>query len=133
MEKILGVVDIPLIGQNIDIFLNTANKKNFCNVFTGLEGTGTVRQITDLQMLKADGTVCFVEISIAIKYHPDKTPKGFSSVLRDVTEHKKKEQALHLSEEMFSKAFRSSPSGMFIAALKGSRIINVNGSVLTSA
>ena len=48
----------------------------------------------------------------------------------EIVQRKKNEQALKLSEEMFSKAFRSSPSGMFIATLDGSRIINVNDSFL---
>lgn len=38
--------------------------------------------------------------------------------------------ALRLSEEMFSKAFRCSPSGMFIASLKDARVMNVNESFL---
>lgn len=49
---------------------------------------------------------------------------------RHVDEQTKSEQALRLSEEMFSKAFRSSPSSMFIAVLKDKRIINVNDSFL---
>lgn len=49
---------------------------------------------------------------------------------RHVNEQKESEQALRLSEEMFSKAFRSSPSSMFIAVLKDKRIINVNDSFL---
>ncbi len=47
-----------------------------------------------------------------------------------IMEHKKSEKALKLSEEMFSKAFRSSPSGMFIATVNGTKIINVNDSFL---
>jgi PAS domain S-box-containing protein len=43
---------------------------------------------------------------------------------------KKNEQALRLSDEMFSKAFRSNPAGMFIAVLSDSRIINANDSFL---
>ncbi len=49
---------------------------------------------------------------------------------RYVSDRKKSEQALRLSEEMFSKAFRSSPSSMFIAVLKDKKIINVNDSFL---
>lgn len=49
----------------------------------------------------------------------------------EMEKQKKIESALRLSEEMFSKAFRCSPSGMFIASLKDARIINVNDSFLT--
>jgi PAS domain S-box-containing protein len=44
---------------------------------------------------------------------------------------RKNEQALRLSDEMFSRAFRSNPAGMFIAVLSDSRIINANDSFLT--
>ncbi len=48
----------------------------------------------------------------------------------EIAQRKKKETALGLTEEMFSKAFRFSPSGLFIASLKTRRIINVNDSFL---
>ena len=48
----------------------------------------------------------------------------------EIAQKRQSEQALRLSEEMFSKAFRSSPSGMFIAGLANGKIINVNDSFL---
>ncbi len=48
----------------------------------------------------------------------------------EIRMRKKNEQALRLSDEMFSKAFRSNPAGMFIAVLSDSRIINANDSFL---
>lgn len=48
----------------------------------------------------------------------------------EIAEKKRNEQALKLSEEMFSKAFHSSPSGMFIASLDSGKVINVNDSFL---
>jgi PAS domain S-box-containing protein len=49
---------------------------------------------------------------------------------REIQERKQVEAALRASEEMFSKAFRSSPNGIVIAALSDLRIINVNESLL---
>lgn len=48
----------------------------------------------------------------------------------EITQHHKTEKALRISEEIFSKAFRSSPSGMFIAAMKDTKILNANDSFL---
>ncbi|MCG8620110.1 MAG: cache domain-containing protein [Desulfobacterales bacterium] len=57
--------------------------------------------------------------------------QDYSRELRaEITEKKRNEQALKLSEEMFSKAFRSSPSGMFIVSLDSGKMINVNDSFL---
>ncbi len=50
---------------------------------------------------------------------------------QEIAQRKRNELALRLSEEMFSKAFRSSPSGMFIVSLDSGKIINVNDSFLS--
>ena len=49
---------------------------------------------------------------------------------REIQERRQVEEALRASEEMFSKAFRSSPNGIVIAALNDLRIINANESLL---
>lgn len=55
----------------------------------------------------------------------------FSANLQaEIHEHQRTGKALRLSEEMFSKAFRCSPSGIFIATIKEGRLINVNTSFL---
>ena len=50
---------------------------------------------------------------------------------KEIQERKQAEAALRTSEEMFSKAFRSSPSGILIATMRDLRIINVNESLLS--
>lgn len=55
-----------------------------------------------------------------------------SNLEEEIRERKQTEEALRLSEEMFSKAFRSSPNGISIATLKDGRFINVNNSFLSS-
>ncbi len=47
---------------------------------------------------------------------------------RDITERKQVEQALRVSEEKFSKAFRSSPDAITISTIAGGRYIEVNDS-----
>jgi diguanylate cyclase (GGDEF)-like protein/PAS domain S-box-containing protein len=48
------------------------------------------------------------------------------SITRDITERKKTEEALRLSEEKFSKAFRFSPEMIVISSLAEGRLIEVN-------
>ena len=45
---------------------------------------------------------------------------------KEIRERRQVEAALLSSEEMFSKAFRSSPNGIFITTLEDLRFINVN-------
>ncbi|WP_321493131.1 cache domain-containing protein [uncultured Desulfobacter sp.] len=60
----------------------------------------------------------------------DTLERSSRKLQEEILQRKRNEQALKLSEEMFSKAFRSSPSGMFIATLDSSKILNVNDSFL---
>lgn len=50
----------------------------------------------------------------------------------EILERKQAEEGLRLSEEMFSKAFRSNPNGICIISLKDGRFINVNDTFLSS-
>ncbi len=60
----------------------------------------------------------------------DKLDVFRSNLESEIRMRKKNEQALRLSEEMFSRAFRSNPAGMCIAVLADSRVINANDSFL---
>ncbi len=53
-----------------------------------------------------------------------------NNIRKEVNERIQQEKALRFSEEMFSKAFRSSPNGIFIATLKDLKFINVNDSFI---
>jgi PAS domain S-box-containing protein len=61
----------------------------------------------------------------------DRLDKSRRNLESEIRMRRKNEQALRLSDEMFSRAFRSNPAGMFIAVLSDSRIINANDSFLT--
>ena len=53
-----------------------------------------------------------------------------SMIARDITERKKAEEALKESEELFSKAFQSSPAMLTITRVSDNRIIDVNDAFL---
>jgi PAS domain S-box-containing protein len=48
----------------------------------------------------------------------------------DITERKRAEEALVLSEEKFSKAFLSSPDSIAISTIKDGRYVEINESLL---
>lgn len=70
----------------------------------------------------------FKDRMFEVNAYPSKD--GLSVYLRDITERKRMEEALRLSEELFSKAFHLNPASMAIVSLKGSKFINVNESFL---
>jgi PAS domain S-box-containing protein len=62
--------------------------------------------------------------------HVYPSKNGLSVYFRDITERKKMEQDLRLSEERFRKIFNSSPSMIAIRSLKDGRYLDVNASWL---
>jgi PAS domain S-box-containing protein len=130
MEKILGAPKDFISGKKIYDFMNEENTKKLSTLFNKIKETGIAVQISDLELIKYTGTTCSIETSVSLLYDSYQSAIGFSGVLRDVSNRKKSEKALQLSEEMFSKAFRSSPSGMFIAAMKDTKILKANDSFL---
>lgn len=60
----------------------------------------------------------------------DKLEVSSKALQSEVRERQRSENALRLSEELFSKAFRSSPSGVVLAAVNDGRIIDANDSFL---
>ncbi len=57
---------------------------------------------------------------------------GLLGVTRDITEHKHALDALRLSEEKFSKAFRSGPTLMAISILRDGRFLDANNAFLNA-
>jgi PAS domain S-box-containing protein len=84
------------------------------------EGTGTQER----QIVCKDGTIKDIELQFT------RVGDKVIVVFNDITERKKAEEAIRLSEEKFSKAFRSSPPWVTISALEDGRYIEVNDTFL---
>lgn len=80
---------------------------------------------------KKDGREFPVELSLSCW----KTGKRHFStaILRDVTERMRSNEALRISEDQFSKAFRASPTFITISTLNDGLILNVNKSFLNAS
>jgi PAS domain S-box-containing protein len=79
----------------------------------------------ELTFIRSDGTKAEAEISTVLL----KDKNGFERthmVVRDITERKKAEEALRLSEERFAKAFRLSPDAIILSRMADGQIIEVN-------
>lgn len=130
LETILRTESDILINTRIQSLTDSRNKDVLNQTFTKVKASGKPVMISDLELKTQAQSPCSVETSVSLLYDKEKRPTGFSGVIRDVTERKESEKALRLSEEMFSKAFRSSPSGMFIATIEEGKLLNVNDSLL---
>ena len=82
----------------------------------------------ELLQRRKDGSTYLAEFEI-LPVLKDGFPVVWFSVQRDITQRKQAEEALCLSEELFSKAFNKSPVSMFIKSLETGRYVCVNKSL----
>ncbi len=128
--SILGYSGDELLGKNICDLADPGSAEGISKGLKLIRETGKAARASTCDLIKKDGNVCSVESSVSLNHDKEGQTVGYRGILRDITERRRSEQALRLSEEMFSKAFRCSPSGMIIASIHDGRLINVNDSFL---
>lgn len=127
MEAIAGYSRKELLQKNILQITSDKDREEISNIF---DGTGIKNRIYEWELIRKDSSSCFVETSLSVTVDNLSHQTGIRGVVRDVTQKIQFQKALLLSEEMFSKAFQCSPSGMFVAHIENGRLINVNDSFL---
>jgi PAS domain S-box-containing protein len=83
----------------------------------------------EYRFVTADGKQLWIHNLIAAAVDNGKIK--IRGVMTDVSRDKRAEEALRISEEKFSKAFRSSPQSIVISSLEEGRYIEVNDTFLT--
>ena len=113
----MGVTDIHP-GENLPYVIEQFEKL----------AKGEARIALDIPVKRKDGTTFYADIAASPVTLKGKT--YMISAFRDITQRKMAEDALRLSEEKFSKAFRSSPTLIMISTLTTGRLIDVNDTFL---
>ena len=76
--------------------------------------------------LHHDGTPVWINMTISPLYVEDKAQPRHLCMIEDITERKQAAEALRLSEELFSKIFKSSPIPISIANIPSGKFTEVN-------
>jgi PAS domain S-box-containing protein len=86
----------------------------------------------ELRMVRKDGSIIWTDVRChAVRDGHGRLTQLIGATV-DITERKEAEQALRASEELFSKAFRSSPDPMILVELDSGRWLDVNDACLAA-
>jgi PAS domain-containing protein len=75
---------------------------------------------------RKDGSTCFVDVAGNVINDLDDSPARTLAVIQDITESKRTEEALSLSEEKFAKAFAGNPAAIVMTRLEDGLFLEVN-------
>ncbi len=110
----LGYSREELIGMNYRQYSDEATAKNLYELFYNIYNTGKpVKRFLE-QFISKDGTHHFNEVSASLIRDAKGKPIGFRGVSTDITERKRAEEELRLSEERFRRIFDEGPVGMIL-------------------
>jgi PAS domain S-box-containing protein len=115
MCKILGYSRDELTGMNNRRYMDEKNSKIVFNAFNQVYKTGTSYKAFDWELIRKDGSRCYVETSVVLIEDSKGQPIGFQGIARDITERKRAEEKLLESQKILRTAIEQSPSGIIIA------------------
>jgi PAS domain S-box-containing protein len=124
VEHVLGYTPDETLGRDGFEFVHPDDLDKARDVLSRIVERGGTHYL-DLRLLHKDGSARMVEC-VAQNLLDDPCVKGIVLNYRDITERKKAEEALQLSEEKFSKAFHSTPDSVTLTDIGNGRIIEVN-------
>lgn len=127
-EKIFGYIEKELIGKSIEILIPERFRKSHNEHMRKYFEKPRIRFMgseLNLYGLRKDGTEFPVDISLS--FIETKNEIVVISIIRDLTEHKRMEEAISISEAKFRNIFEDAAEGIFQTSLDG-RIISANPS-----
>ncbi|HEY9845353.1 MAG TPA: PAS domain S-box protein, partial [Candidatus Caenarcaniphilales bacterium] len=129
IERILGYKPEDLVGKNAFDFIHPEDVQKASKPFTQVLQDQEASPSVECRLRHQDGSWRLME-STGSNLLADPAVGSIVINSRDITERKRVEQALRVSEEKFAKAFRSSPDAIIISTLADGRYVEVNDSCL---
>lgn len=78
-----------------------------------------------------DGSFVWTDVSVALQRDRNNAPLYFVTTIVDITKQKQAEEKLRLSEDLFSKAFHTSPAGLTITRIADGTFVDANEAFCT--
>jgi two-component system cell cycle sensor histidine kinase/response regulator CckA len=133
VKKLRGFFPEDIIGQFFSQSVTDESSEYIRKVIQEeweIEKTGTAdpkrTRVLELEMLCKDGSTVWTEVKASFLRNDGNNPIGVMGIIRDITERKQTENQLRKSEELFKKAFYTSPDSININRLTDGMYISIN-------
>lgn len=119
MARIIGYTRDELMGMNNRQYMDHYNAKKVFRAFNKVYLTGIPTKAFDWELIRKDGSRCFVEASVSLRRDSGNQPVGYFGIARDISQRKLMEQALKESEENYRNIIESIVDGYYEVDLSG--------------
>lgn len=123
-NRLVGYEISEFVGHHFDEFLYPDDKPEMRKAFARLVETPGMTMTWQYRAVKKDGMVGWFE-AIGTNLLNDPNINGIVANFRDITERKRSQEALQLSEEKYRRFFEEDLSGIFISTPEG-RLLDCN-------
>ncbi len=90
--RISGYAREEMLGVNYRQYTDEINALKIYQAFNAVYQTGRPAKTFDLEVIRKDKSLRYVEISISPIFHGNDAPSGFRGIIRDITERKQAEE-----------------------------------------
>ncbi len=112
MCRIRSISRDELIGMNNREYMTPETTKEVYEAFNKVYTTGEPARNLEWETIRQDGTIRYVESSASLIKGSGDEPTGFRGVVRDVTERRRAEEALRVSEEKLARSKKMESLGL---------------------
>lgn len=126
--KMLGYSEEELIGKQFARFLHPGEKKEILKLFWNAWKDPQKEAYLEFRVIHKDGHALWLYSKPTLFMYKNKIA-GFNAIITDITEHKRAEEKLKESEELYRDIIELAPDGILTMDLKGV-IKSINASFL---
>lgn len=112
MEAMLRYDPSTLAGMNFKQYMSPETAETVFAAFHQVFKTANTHTAIDWELIRADGSVCYVENSVSLVYDKDGKKIGFRGIVRDISERKESELQLQNSEDRYKTLIETMSEGM---------------------
>lgn len=139
--KILGQQE-SIVGQSFTQFTDEAEMERLSEIFGEVYQTGQQHPLIETHAFRPNNEMRQIEVSVALVHDQDAQPVGFRGIVRDVSDRKRMERDLQMSEERYRAMIESMAEGVVLFNHEGAvtsynqvakRILGLKEDVIYSA